>query len=130
MILAQFTLEDCEGAAVKRRSLWVALLRFAKDSEIVEGHRDIRMVRAEQLLFDRERASIAQLRFFNVAAGIVESCEVIQVNSYVIILCTVNTLEDSESAQVELFRLLIFALPIEERRESGHIGCCIRVVRA
>ena len=29
-----------------------------------------------------------------------------------------------------MFRLLVFALPIEQRRESGHIGCCIRVVRA
>ena len=45
--LAQFALEDCEGAAVKRRSLGVALLRFAKDSEIVECHRNIRVVCAK-----------------------------------------------------------------------------------
>ena len=57
MFMAQFALEDREGAAVKRCSLRVALLRFAKDSEIVEGHRNIGVVRAEQLLFDRERAS-------------------------------------------------------------------------
>src|SRR3954468_24971118 len=115
--------EDPKRASVKRFRLVLTTLARAKNRKVVDGRRNVRVVKAEQCLLDPQRARVEDLGLVRVAARRFERTEVVAVDRELIVVGAERGLEGRDRPSVELLGLLQAPLFLHQRRKSGDIGC-------
>ncbi|MEA2171693.1 MAG: hypothetical protein QOF76_4993 [Solirubrobacteraceae bacterium] len=99
-------------------------------AEVVQGHRQVGVVVAEEGAFDADSAFVEALRRLGFAAGGVERAEVVAVDGELVMVRAELGLLDRHRAAVEPLGLVEAALFLDERGQGGNVGGDREVVRS
>jgi len=130
MVGSEGALEDRQGAPVESVRLGISPLSFVEHRQVVGGHGDVRVRRAQQLLLEGEGALIERFGFSGVAGGLTNRGKVVQVDGNLVMLRPMDALEDREGPSDEPLGLFAFALTVQNRGQGGRVGRDVRMLGA